>query len=94
MKKYSEESIKAELKALKDWRFIDNKLEKKFKFLDFSEALGCIVRVGVLAEKSDHHPELVNVYNTLIIRLTTHDAEGVTDKDIDLAKNIEKLFTK
>ena len=94
MKKYSEESLKAELKALKDWRFIDNKLEKKFKFLDFSEALGFIVRVGVLAEKSNHHPELVNVYNTLIIRLTTHDADGVTDKDIDLAKNIEKLFTK
>ena len=94
MKKYSEESIKSDLKALKDWRFIDNKLEKKFKFLDFSEALGFIVRVGVLAEKSNHHPELVNVYNTLIIRLTTHDADGVTDKDIDLAKNIEKLFTK
>ncbi|UFH47744.1 4a-hydroxytetrahydrobiopterin dehydratase [Flavobacterium galactosidilyticum] len=94
MKKYSEENIKSELKELNEWRFIDNKLEKKFKFLDFSEALGFIVRVGLLAEKNNHHPELFNVYNRVIIRLTTHDADGVTDKDIDLAQDIEKIVGK
>ncbi len=94
MKKYSEEAIQLELKELKDWRLIDNSIEKKFKFPDFSQALGFIVQVGLLAEKSNHHPELFNVFNTVIIRLTTHDADGVTDKDIDLAKNIEKMFFK
>ncbi len=94
MKKYSEENVQSELKELNEWRFIDNKLEKKFKFLDFSEALGFIVRVGLLAEKNNHHPELFNVYNRVIIRLTTHDADGVTDKDIDLAQDIEKIVGK
>ena len=94
MKKYSEEAIQLELKELKDWRLIDNSIEKKFKFVDFSQAMGFIVQVGLLAEKSNHHPELFNVFNTVIIRLTTHDADGVTDKDIDLAKNIEKMFFK
>ena len=94
MKKYSEESVKSKLKELNEWRYIDNKIEKKFKFLDFSEALAFIVRIGLLAEKSNHHPEFFNVFNTVIIRLTNHDANGVTDKDIDLATNIEKiLFT-
>lgn len=91
MKKYSEESIQDELKALNDWRFIDNSIEKKFIFLDFSQALGFIVRVGLLAEKSNHHPELFNVYSKVVIRLNTHDADGVTDKDIELAKAIDKL---
>ena len=91
MKKYSEESIQDELKALNDWRFIDNSIEKKFIFLDFSQALGFIVRVGLLAEKSNHHPELFNVYSKVVIRLNTHDADGVTDKDIELAKAISKV---
>ena len=94
MKKYSEETIESELKQLKDWRLIDNSIEKKFKFLDFSQALAFIIQVGLLAEKSNHHPDLFNTYNKVIIRLSTHDADGVTDKDIDLAKNIEKIFVK
>ncbi len=49
------------------------------------------MQVGLLAEKMNHHPELFNVYNKVTIRLTTHDAGGVTDKDLDLAKSIEKL---
>ena len=91
MKTYSEESIQTDLKVLKDWKFINNGIEKNFKFSDFTQALGFIVQVGVMAEKSNHHPELFNVYNKVTIRLTTHDAGGVTDKDIDLAKAIEKI---
>jgi 4a-hydroxytetrahydrobiopterin dehydratase len=91
MKTYSEETIQSELKDLKDWQFINNGIEKKFKFLDFTQALGFIVQVGVMAEKRNHHPELFNVYNKVTIRLTTHDANGVTDKDIDLAKAIEQI---
>ncbi|MFV5696621.1 4a-hydroxytetrahydrobiopterin dehydratase [Flavobacterium sp. LB3P122] len=91
MKTYTEQTVQSELKELKDWQFINNGIEKKFKFLDFTQALGFIVQVGVLAEKRNHHPELFNVYNKVTIRLTTHDADGVTDKDIELAKTIEKI---
>ena len=80
------------LEGLNNWEFKNNGIEKEFKFKNFTEALGFIVQVGVNAEKSNHHPELFNVYNKVTIRLTTHDASGVTDKDIDLAKAIEKQF--
>ncbi|MFV8368232.1 4a-hydroxytetrahydrobiopterin dehydratase [Flavobacterium sp. LB2R40] len=92
MKTYSEESIQDVLKQVKEWEFIDNGLEKKFKFLDFVQALAFMVQVGVNAEKRNHHPELFNVYNKVNIRLATHDANGVTDKDIDLAKAIDKIL--
>jgi 4a-hydroxytetrahydrobiopterin dehydratase len=91
MKTYSEETIQPELAALKEWQFINNGIEKKFSFLNFTQALGFIVQVGVMAEKRNHHPELFNVYNKVTIRLTTHDANGVTDKDVDLAKAIEQI---
>lgn len=91
MKVYSKETVQSELMDLKDWCFKDNAIEKKFQFKDFVQAMGFIVRVGLLSEKSNHHPELFNVYNKVTLRLTTHDANGVTDKDIDLARNIEKI---
>lgn len=92
MKTYSKETIQSALKELKDWTFTPNGIEKEWKFKDFTQALGFIVQVGVLAEKNNHHPELHNVYNKVHIRLITHDANGVTDKDILLAKSIDKLM--
>lgn len=91
MKTLTEETIQQELKTLTDWHFSKNGIEKKFQFKDFTQALGFIVQVGVLSEKRNHHPELFNVYNKVTIRLTTHDADGVTNKDIDLAKAIEEI---
>lgn len=91
MDTYSEVTIESQLRALKDWQFINNGIEKKFSFLNFTQALGFIVQVGVMAEKRNHHPELFNVYNKVTIRLTTHDANGVTDKDVDLAKAIDQI---
>ncbi|MFV8343176.1 4a-hydroxytetrahydrobiopterin dehydratase [Flavobacterium sp. XS2P39] len=92
MKTYSEDTIQSELKELNDWKFVNDGIEKKFKFLDFTQALGFIVQVGVMAEKRNHHPELFNVYNKVTIRLSTHDANGVTDKDLELAKAIEAIL--
>jgi 4a-hydroxytetrahydrobiopterin dehydratase len=92
MEIYNKETAQPILKDLKDWTFNDNGIEKKIVFNNFSESLGFIVQVGLLAEKQGHHPELFNVYNKVNIRLSTHDANGVTDKDIDLAKAIEKLL--
>ena len=91
MDSYNEKTAQSLLKEIAGWEFNNDGIEKKFVFKNFNQALGFIVQVGVLAEKSNHHPELFNVYNKVNIRLSTHDANGVTDKDFDLAKGIEKL---
>jgi len=90
MEKLSKSNISTELESLKDWSYVNNAIEKKFQFKDFVQALGFIVQVGLLSEKQNHHPELFNVYNKVIICLSTHDANGVTNKDIALAKAIDE----
>lgn len=74
-----------------DWTTGDNCIERNFKFNDFSEAFAFMMRVALLAEKMDHHPEWSNVYNEVDITLTTHDSGGVTQMDLDLAAAIDKL---
>jgi len=66
-------------------------LLRTFKFKDFSEAFGFLTRVAMDAEKVDHHPEINNVWNRVDFRLTSHDAGGVTDRDIRLAEAINRL---
>ena len=66
-------------------------ISKSFKFRNFVEALGWMVKVGLLAEKNNHHPELNNCYNHVEVTLTTHDAGGLTDRDINMAQLIDKL---
>ena len=92
MTKYNKEEVVPMLLNLNDWQFNSDGIEKKFQFKNFTEALGFIVKVGVISEKMNHHPELFNVYNTVNIRLTTHDAGGVTDKDFKLASEIDAFL--
>lgn len=66
-------------------------LERSFKFKDFSGAFAFLTRVALHAEKVDHHPEFTNVWNRIDFRLTTHDAGGVTERDIQLAEAINRL---
>ena len=66
-------------------------LEKSFRFKDFSEAFAFLTRVAMHAEKVDHHPEFTNVWNRVDFRLTTHDADGVTERDLELAEAIDRL---
>ncbi|HTG63833.1 MAG TPA: 4a-hydroxytetrahydrobiopterin dehydratase [Sphingomicrobium sp.] len=66
-------------------------LEKSFRFRDFSEAFAFLTRVAMHAEKVDHHPEFTNVWNRVDFRLTTHDAGGITNRDRELATEIEEL---
>lgn len=74
------------------WKEAGNKLQRTFKFKDFSEAFAFMVRVALAAEKMDHHPEWANVYNTVSISLSTHDAgDTVTDKDRKLAAVIDEM---
>jgi 4a-hydroxytetrahydrobiopterin dehydratase len=91
MKKYSNLEIQAAMKTLNNWILYEDKIKKQFQFKDFSEALAFIVRIGVLAEKQNHHPELHNVYNKVTIALTTHDVGGLSDKDFLLATSIETI---
>lgn len=67
-------------------------LVRTIKFKDFSEAFGFLARVALHAEKQDHHPEFTNVWNRVDFRLTSHDAGGVTDRDIELAGAINRLL--
>jgi 4a-hydroxytetrahydrobiopterin dehydratase len=75
------------------WKEENNRLVRIFKFQDFKEAFGFMTKVALVAEKMDHHPNWSNVYNTVTIELTTHDAGNVvTEKDRKLAKAIDQLF--
>lgn len=66
-------------------------LERTFRFKNFSEAFAFLTRVAMHAEKVDHHPEFTSVWNRVDFRLTTHDADGVTERDLKLAEAIERL---
>ena len=74
------------------WKEEKNKLKKTFKFKDFTEAFGFLVKVAIIAEKMNHHPTWTNTYNTVDIELSTHDAGNtVTSLDRKLAEEIDKL---
>ena len=78
---------------VKDWRFEDNKLKRSFVFENFIHAWGFMNSVALIAEKMNHHPLWLNVYNKVEIELSTHDAGNtVTQMDIDLAKAINNLL--
>lgn len=72
------------------WTGGDDFITKVFKFEDFAEAFAFMTRVAILADKMDHHPEWFNVYNRVDVTLTTHDAGGVTDKDVKMAEAMER----
>ena len=77
------------------WKEENNKLYRKFQFADFNEAFGFMTRVALEAEKMNHHPLWTNVWNTVEIWLSTHDAgDIVTDKDRKLSKKIDSLLSK
>ncbi|MES2755419.1 MAG: 4a-hydroxytetrahydrobiopterin dehydratase [Pseudomonadota bacterium] len=81
------------LEGLPEWDFDDARdaIVRKFLFADFNEAFGFMTRVALLADKADHHPEWSNVWNRVEIALTTHDAGGLSHRDIELAEAIDAL---
>lgn len=89
-----EAAIAEALAALPDWtRDADGSgISRKFKFKTFNEAFGFMTRCALEADKADHHPEWSNVYNRVEIRLTTHDAGGLSQRDFDLAEKIDRIF--
>ena len=91
MIRLSSESIDHELKNLKGWMVVNNKIHKEFEFDDFNQAFGFMTRAAMHIEKMNHHPEWFNVYNKIVVDLTTHDAGGITQNDINLAKILNSL---
>ena len=91
MKKMNTNEIQEALKNLSGWALKDDKIEKSFTFKDFKEAFATMTHIAFECEKQNHHPNWENVYNSLTIKLSTHDADGITQKDIDLAKSIEEI---
>ena len=87
IEKLTIEELKAALKRLPDWALVKDReaIAAKFQFVDFDAAFSFMSRVALKAAKMDHHPEWFNVYNKVDVTLATHDAGGVTWKDIDLA---------
>jgi 4a-hydroxytetrahydrobiopterin dehydratase len=91
--KLSGEARKTALARLKGWSEVKDRdaISKKFVFADFNAAFGFMARAALIAEKMDHHPEWFNVYKTVEVTLSTHDAGGVTEQDITLATAMDKL---
>jgi 4a-hydroxytetrahydrobiopterin dehydratase len=90
----NEDERVAALDALDEWDYDEARdaIMQSFKFADFVEAFGFMTRVALLAEKADHHPEWSNVYNRVDILLTTHDAGGLSARDVALAEAIDALI--
>jgi 4a-hydroxytetrahydrobiopterin dehydratase len=91
-KKLSEAEINALLPKVKGWSVVNGKLHREFACKDFVTAFGNMTRVALVAEKMDHHPEWFNVWNKVVIDLTTHSVKGISDYDFVLAEKINEVF--
>ncbi|MFN3462167.1 MAG: 4a-hydroxytetrahydrobiopterin dehydratase [Oceanibaculum sp.] len=93
VRRLTETEIDTALAELAGWRRVEGRsaIARNFKFADFNQAFGFMARIALMAEKLDHHPEWSNVYNRVEIVLTTHDADGVSERDLKLARFIDSL---
>ena len=89
--KLDDSAIREALTALPGWSYAGGKLHRELRFRDFVEAFGFLSSVALVAERMDHHPEWSNVYARVAIDLVTHDAGGVTQLDLELARRINEL---
>ncbi len=93
MKPLDEKIIEERLENLEGWSYNENAIHTTLEFKDFKEAFSAMTRIAFEAEAQAHHPNWFNVYNTLEISLSTHDAGGVTEKDFKLAQSIESILS-
>jgi 4a-hydroxytetrahydrobiopterin dehydratase len=91
MKPLSEPEVSTHMKSLPEWERRNDRIARTFRFPDFVAAFGWMTRVALVAEKMDHHPEWRNVYGTVEVELTTHDADGLTASDMRLAAEMDRL---
>ena len=91
MKKLTEQEIEKKLLRNPDWDYFDNAIHAEFEFENFKDCFSAMSRIAFECEALNHHPDWSNVYNVLSISLSTHDANGVTNKDFKLAEAIEMI---
>jgi 4a-hydroxytetrahydrobiopterin dehydratase len=93
-KRLSDAEITASLQTLSGWTIESGKLHKEFRFQDFNEAFGFMARVALIAESMNHHPEWFNVYNKVVVDLTTHDVGGISSLDVEFAKRVDNVAAR
>lgn len=86
-----EDELARALAELPGWSVADGKLHREFRFADFSAAFGFMARIGLEAERMDHHPEWSNVWNRVVVDLVTHDSGGITASDVALARRMNEI---
>ncbi len=89
--KLNPQEIQAALGKLQTWTLKDDKLHREYQFPDFARAMGFMTVSALRIEAMDHHPEWSNVYNRVTVDLTTHDAGGITSRDVKLAEKLEEI---
>ena len=96
VEKLSSKARRQAIARLKGWKKVGGRdaIHKAYRFKDFNEAFGFMGRVALMAEKMDHHPEWFNVYNRVEILLTTHDAGGLSERDVALARFIDSIAAR
>ena len=94
MQKLSDDALQASLKDLSGWTISNGKLHREYRFPDFIHAFGFMATSAIAIEKMNHHPEWFNVYNRVVVDLTTHDAGGITARDVELAKLLDGTAAK
>ena len=96
MKKFTAEQIEVALSGLPEWKRHGKRdvIRRLYVFADFTQAFAFMTQVAIMAEKRNHHPEWANVYNKVDITLTTHDADGLTSRDIDLARYADEAYAR
>ena len=94
MQRLSDSELRDALSGLPEWRVVDGKLHREYKFADFVHAFGFMTTAALAIEKMNHHPEWFNVYNQVRVDLTTHDAGGITAKDVELAGLLDRTAKK
>ena len=93
-RKITHEEIKLALSRLGGWSVVDGKLHREYRFRDFVEAWSFMSAAALLIQQMDHHPEWFNVYHTVRIDLVTHDAGGISRRDVELAEKLEALAAR
>ena len=94
MPKLTQKELRSALTGLHGWKLVKGKLHREYKFADFVHAFGFMATSALTIEKMNHHPEWFNVYNKVVVDLSTHDVAGISEKDVELAKLLDKVAGK
>jgi 4a-hydroxytetrahydrobiopterin dehydratase len=92
--KLSDTDVQTKLAGIEGWTLANGKLHREYKFADFVHAFGFMATAAMAIEKMNHHPEWFNVYNRVVVDLTTHDAGGISQRDFELASLLDQFASK